>query len=44
MRDKLIKWAVVLFIGALVLWAFDAGMRRQHAMDCAAGHYCDDGV
>ena len=42
--ERIVKWVVVILMVAMVLWAFDRGMRRQHAIDCAGGHFCEQGV
>lgn len=41
MRDKVLKYAFWLILGAAVLWAFDTGMKKQQEIDCAHGRYCN---
>jgi cbb3-type cytochrome oxidase subunit 3 len=40
MRDKVLKYAFWIVLAAVVLWAFDTGMKKQHEIDCAQGRYC----
>lgn len=41
MRNKIVGAVIWIVIILAVAWAFDAGMKKQHNIDCQAGHFCN---